>query len=129
MAGRADLGTRQFSIIGRGSSCRRWSARPDDRAAYLIDEALHDLCAGAAAAGDTDDGYVPTRRGERPAFIGIPRDRWFVTSTALLEAYPCRCHEPAWRPGYYCGSRCPCWGRPSLVGVPRSCCALRRLVG
>jgi hypothetical protein len=123
------LGARRFSIMGRGyivPAMVRSAKMPAD--AYLIDEALHDLCSPPELAPAAPDDYVPTRR-ERPAFIGVPRDRWFATSTPLYGLYPCRCHEPTWRPGYYCGYRCPCWGRPDLAGVPAHCCALRRIIG
>lgn len=65
------------------------------------------------------------------AVAGAPVGVWLISGASLADVYPCRCHEPDWRPGFYCGRRCPCWGRvdDGLIFAPANCCGRRFIPG
>ncbi len=69
-----------------------------------------------------------------PGTCGAP---WPGTGTPLCQPYPCRCaqtkaNRPEWardscwwiqKTTGRATSRCPCWGRERIDGLPGSCCA------
>lgn len=106
--------------------------------AYTLEEAIADLREGGCSAPERAEvaSLWPPLAPGRANLELMPwlRDRWAATRTTTREIYPCRCGEPAWQPGRYCGvpsgkgPSCPCWGRPDALGfMPAGCCARRQL--
>ena len=105
--------------------------------AYVLDEVLADVRDGGFSAPAPPEPSVSPKRPVGWVNLEMMpwlRDRWGATKTPLHEPYPCRCSEPHWSPGRYCGEprngpSCPCWGREgaALMASPGNCCARRRV--
>ncbi len=112
-------------IEGRAVSFALARSKKMAHDAYTLDEVVADLRDGTCSAPPVAEIPIPERVTLARQIEPWMRGRWVAAGTMLGEVYPCRCLESE---RYWCGSRCPCWGRLSGVEfMPAECCARRRL--